>query len=413
MENAENKPFFWKFLRSFLKLTILCGLILLFFWINVKKIIEDKIYQYLSKQQAQTEEAWLPLPGDPKEMIYEWKYNGQSYAIKEILYGSFYDFYASLPETYSYYDEELPQNWEEEYFNMFLRHPAEDKTISELAAKIKELGIKNKLSDDRIVELTLSFVQNIPYDEAKAKRILSESRIDQSKNTGDTPDYPYETLYKKTGVCSDKSLLAYSLIREMGYGVAIFVYEAENHMSIGIKCPQNYSAYDSGYCYVETTSPGNKIGIIPELDITNNNASSAKEIEYFNDNENAPSNSKTIGAAKIINTSDGKAYGGIIQTIATQQNIAELKTFLNKEKVALSSIKISLKENQDAVADLKDEMDKLLSKENYSEYNNLVPKYNGQIKDYQKDLKVYNKRIEIYNQKVNEYNKLIKSFYQI
>jgi hypothetical protein len=353
------------------------------------------------------------MPVDSKEIVYEWKYNGQPYVIKETLYNSYYDFYASLPKTYSYYDGGLPQNWEEEYFNMFLRHPVEDKTIPELAAKIKELGVKNKLSDDQIVELTLSFVQNIPYDEAKAKRILSKSQIDQSKNAGDTPDYPYEVLYKKTGVCSDKSLLAYSLIREMGYGVAIFVYETENHMSVGIKCPQNYSTYDSGYCYAETTNPENKIGIIPELDITNNAASSAKEIEYFSDNENFPSNSKIIGEAKIINTSDGKIYRGIVQTIATQQNITNLKAFLRKEKETLSSMKAALQKHSDEISDLKDRMDKLLSSDAYKEYNSLVPGYNNQVASYQKDLKSYNNRVKVYNQKVNEYNELIKSFYQI
>ncbi len=412
MRNTIFKPFFWKFLRSFLKLLILIILIGIFFLTDGEKIIEDGIRQYANKQN-QPKEIQLPTPSNPIEMIYEWKYGGHLYTLKETLYGSFYDFYASQPKTFSYYEENLPQNWEEEYFNMFLNYPAEDKTIPELAAKIKELGLNNNLDDDHIVELTLSFVQNLPYDEDKAKRILSENQTDQSKNTADAPNYPYEVLYKKTGVCSDKSLLAYALIREMGYGAAIFVYKAENHMSIGIKCPQNYSTYASGYCYAETTNPGNKIGLIPELDVTNNKASDVKEIEYFDNNEDSSLSLKTIGAAKIINAVDGKTYKGIIRTIAIQQDITDLKIFLNKEKNVLNSTKNTLLKKQNEISDLKDKLDKLLAKKNYTEYNDLVSKYNNQIRSYQKDLKDYNSHIKNYNQKVNEYNNLIKNFYQI
>jgi hypothetical protein len=412
MENTTNKPFFGRFLRNFLELLFLIVLIVVFFGAGGEKILEEKIRQYIGTQDQPIEKKPLPEPSDPVEMAYEWKYNGQKYSIKETLFSSYYNFYSTLPKTYSYQEGELAQNWEEEYFGMFLGYPIEDKTIPELAVKIKELGTKNNLSDDQIVELALSFVQNIPYDEIKAKRILSGNNLSQSEDAENAPDYPYEVLYKKLGVCSDKSLLAYSLIKELGYGVAVFVYDAENHMSIGIKCPQNYSTYNSGYCYAETTNPGNKIGFVPELDVADNKAASAKEIELFGDNQNTSSNSKIIGEARIINKIDGEVYGGVVQTVATQGKISELKAFLSQEKKSLDAMRTTLLNSQNKIAEKKNSMDKLLAKDNYAEYNDLVPEYNEKIASYQKDLKKYNARIKNYNTKVKEYNSLIKSFYQ-
>ncbi len=411
MENTENKPFLGKFLRGFFELLFLLLIILAFFWVGGGKIIEDRLQEYLGNSKDQTEEKKLPDPVNPKIITYEWEYAGKKYSIEETLFGSYFNFYTMLPKTYSYYEGEMPQNWEEEYFSMFLSYPTEDRTIPELAAKIKELGTKNNLSGDSIVELALSFVQNIPYDEARAKRILSENQFNQSENKKDAPNYPYEVLYEKTGICSDKSFLAYSLIKELGYGVAVFVYEAENHMAIGIKCPKEYSTYNSGYCYAETTNPGNKIGLIPEIDTTNNQAYSVKEIELFGNKENSIPNSKTVGEAKIINTSEGNVYGGIIKTIATQQKIAELKTFLNKEKIALNSMQDVLSQDQKWIKDQKEKMNKLLDKNSLEKYNDLVPEYNEHILEYQKDLKNYNNHVKTYNQKVNEYNSLIKNFH--
>ena len=412
MENTTNKPVLGKFLRGFLELLLLLMLVLVFFWMDGEKIIENKVRQYVGSKNNSVETVKLPAPADPVKITYQWEYGGQQYIIEENLFKSYYDFYAALPTTYSYYEGELAQNWEEEYFNMFLAHPAEDKTIPELAIKIKELGVKNNLSDDQIVELVLSFVQNITYDEVKAKKILSKNNLNQLEDAENAPDYPYEVLYKKTGICSDKSLLAYSLMRELGYGVAIFVYDAENHMSIGIKCPEKYSTYDSGYCYAETTNPGNKIGLIPDLDTVNNTASSVKEIGLFDDNQDTSLNSKIIGEAKIISRTEGKSYGGIIKTIAIQQKITDLKVFIGKEKGLLSSMQVALSSDQNKITDLKNKMDKLLKKDDFSEYNNLVPKYNEKITDYKKKLDDYNSRVNNYNQKVKEYNSLIKSFYQ-
>ena len=56
-------------------------------------------------------------------------------------------------------------------------------------------------------------------------------------------------------MCSEKSELLAYLLRGLGYEVVIFRFETESHDAVGIKCPQQYSYKDTGYCFVESTSP--------------------------------------------------------------------------------------------------------------------------------------------------------------
>ncbi|MCX6774110.1 MAG: hypothetical protein NTY68_03900 [Candidatus Micrarchaeota archaeon] len=44
-------------------------------------------------------------------------------------------------------------------------------------------------------------------------------------------------------------------MKDLGYGVALFSFEPENHMAVGIRCPIEYSYRGTGYCFVETTTP--------------------------------------------------------------------------------------------------------------------------------------------------------------
>ena len=56
------------------------------------------------------------------------------------------------------------------------------------------------------------------------------------------------------GICGEKSQLLAFLLRELGYGIAIFYNQQENHESVGIKCSSN-DWKDTGYCFVETSAP--------------------------------------------------------------------------------------------------------------------------------------------------------------
>jgi hypothetical protein len=113
--------------------------------------------------------------------------------------------------------------------------------------------IKAKSNDpNQQAKIAISLVQSIPYDWDGLYGI-PEGRM------------PYEVLYDKTGVCGEKSGLLTYLLRELGFGVAIFEYEAENHRAVGIRC--NNGNYNSQYCFIEATDhypigkiPSNYVG---------------------------------------------------------------------------------------------------------------------------------------------------------
>lgn len=203
----------------------------------------------------------VPEFTNEKKVKFSWRYNGVNYSINETLYQSVYDFYRHTIETFEP-PKGISSDWSEIFYGIFLEPAVNDKTFSQIAEAIKNEGLKHGLNDDQIAELALAFVQKIPYDDDKAEKdLLTEDAI--------STFHPYETLYGQKGICSDKSFLAILLLRELGYGVALFEYDSANHIAVGVKCPLKYSIDNTGYCYAETTWPGHRIGDVPETDLEN------------------------------------------------------------------------------------------------------------------------------------------------
>jgi hypothetical protein len=99
--------------------------------------------------------------------------------------------------------------------------------------------IKSLTPDVHIqARIAISLVQNIPYTDV-----------------ADFEKYPYGVIWEHGGACSEKSDLLLFLLRELGFGTATLIYKNENHRAVGIKCPDKYDVDDSGYCYVEVTTP--------------------------------------------------------------------------------------------------------------------------------------------------------------
>lgn len=350
-------------------------------------------------RQKQEVEKTFPQTSGAVEKNYSWKYAGKEYELSQNLYESSYAFYQASPKVYSY-EGNLPENWQEQYYGMFLVAHKEDDPVVTLANSLRELGKKSGLSSDQIVELAIAFVQSIPYDDAKAAQI--------DKEGGDaTVRYPYEVLYENSGVCSEKSLLAAAILRQLGYGSALFAYEQDNHMAVGVQCPKEYSTYASGYCYAETTAVGHKIGIVPEIDPTKSKAVEIRELGSF-EKEASANLSKELGSADIYQKNQAAEYRGIIATIKTNQEIAQLQkdiTALKKKLLAMQA-EVSKLENQ--LEDMKDDMEKYKRKEDFESYNDLVKPYNKKAEEYRKAVSQYNSLVDQYNKKIARYNSLIK-----
>lgn len=354
-----------------------------------------KTVELAGESLQKPEEKIFPAESEPKEKIYNWEYKGKKYTLSETLFESSYQHYESQPKTFSYFGN-LPENWEEEYYGMFLKGNNADRTIEKLAADLQELGRKNKLSDDQIVELTMSFVQAISYDDARASEILS-------KNGDVKMQYPFETLFLQKGVCSDKSLLATVILRKMGYGTALFAFEDDNHMAIGIKCPESSSTYGSGYCYAETTSTGNKIGIIPSFDARSN-----KTVSLENFDLSQQENLRQLGRVTIFQKFAGKEYNGVAATEKTIQEISTLKKQIDLTFAQLKIQQKNINEAEDKLKEMQKDLQKLRDAQSVENYNSLAKKYNKLLEDYKDKVKKYNSDVTLYNQTIARYNLLIR-----
>lgn len=347
------------------------------------------------------EEKSFPELSDPVSKIYSWEYDGKTYKISTELYKSSYLFYQKAQKAYSY-SGDLPQNWQEEYYGMFLKTDSKDKAIFSLVQEIKKQGRAQRLDDDQIVELVIAFVQSIPYDDSKAVAI---SRQDENA----TVRYPYEVLYEKSGVCSEKSLLAIALLRELGYGAAAFVYEQDNHMAIGIQCPKQYSTYGSGYCYAETTMPGHKIGIIPEMDSSKNKAVAVRELSSFGSEDDSKSETvKELGNADIYQKTVAGEYKGIIETVEINNEIQQLQKSTTTLRSRLLQMQKEIADLDSQLENTRRKMNKLENEGDVDGYNKLVSPYNKKVKESEVAVEKYNVLVDQYNKQTSRYNSLIR-----
>jgi|SRR3989338_4843717 len=369
---------------------------------------ETAIISDSSRNNLSQTEKILPAKEGEKSSSFNWKYKGKSYLLSENLYESYYQFYKTLPNS-------LPANdasqvkWYTTYNEMFIDGADGDDTVQTLAEKIRALGEERKLNENQMVELVSAFVQTIPYDQGKLERRKSGLDGITEKIT-----YPYEVLYEDTGVCQDKSYLVYALLKELGYGVTIFLFPdpKDNHMAIGVKCPLAYSNYDSGYCFIETTSLGNKIGMIPDLIPQSRIATSNIQINTIDDSSAADDEYQPLGNIEILNTIDGKEYTGIIDTISTQRELLRLRKTIDVYKGELKALSAEIGSQEKDLDKMEKKMKSLKDDEKYDDYNDLVEKYNSLLSKVKKNIKAYNRQVAVNNAVVERYRVLANDFYR-
>ena len=175
---------------------------------------------------------------NPKTVNYEYVLRGNHSQIPYTVYGGMNDHLRNQPRYIEYRMDQSPPT-DIDFIMKDLDNKEQKPFIDPLVKEIENITT-NK--DDR-ARIAISLVQNIDYDS-------------EGLRTGDLKGkYPYEVLCTGCGVCSEKSELLAYILRGLGYGVVIFRFEAEKHDAVGIKCPQQYRYMDTGYCFVESTSP--------------------------------------------------------------------------------------------------------------------------------------------------------------
>jgi len=398
--SEKNKYLF----KNILKAIFVIGIVVLFIW----GIVSDKQAD-ISTNNVNTNvlERNFPALREPKTVIFQWEYKDKTYTLTEILYKTAYEYYNSEPKVYYCPKSGCPEGWEENYAKIFLKKVEGDNTISQIASDIKTIGQRTKLDDDQIVELTIAFVQSIPYDFEKTK--VAEF----------LPRYPYETLYDNKGICSDKSFLAVLLLEEMDYGVALFAFDYEKHIAPAVKCPKEYSSYNSGYCFAEVTDFGFRIGEIPPIDIVTGRPKTKAIIELFNEGKEIGLSRSELKNPKIYEITDGNSYQGIIKTNQIIQRIETLEKELGELKRIISLLENEANQLKTSV-DYYDQQAKAayrmheIFKDNasYNEYMRLYFQYKSVYANYESKLNEYNMKVDKYNNLATEYNVVIRNFYK-
>jgi len=187
-------------------------------------------------QKNETEKEKERLMSSPRELSFFYILGGQNRTINYTVYYGVYSYIHSLPRDY------YCTVWADECRSVFLATRYIDEPVQReyMLPLVEAIRNQTNNTDDQ-ARIAISLVQNIPYDS-------------EGVRTGKLGDsYPYEVLYENIGACEEKSRLLVFLLRELGYGSALFTFTEERHMAVGIKCTRGQ--YRGEYCFVETTMP--------------------------------------------------------------------------------------------------------------------------------------------------------------
>ncbi|MDP3986787.1 MAG: hypothetical protein Q8P81_01020 [Nanoarchaeota archaeon] len=221
-----------------------------------------------------------------EDIVLTYFLEGSDRTVNFPLYKGVEDYVLGLSRIISYEGSEVPSR--ADFKIKSINEGVQREMILPLVKEIQNLAPTDKVDQARIA---ISIVQNIPYGHSNRTLFFGGKETNYSR-------YPYEVLYDSKGICGEKSALMAFLLKELGYGTAIFYFEEENHEAIGIKCPVEKSLYGSGFCFVETGGPsiisdislefsdGIRLDSTPEVILISEGISLPKGLDEYRDAKN-------------------------------------------------------------------------------------------------------------------------------
>ena len=199
-------------------------------------------------------------------------------------------------------------------YNAIVDNEVQKKYVSKMVENIRRAA---KKPDDE-ARIAISLVQHIKYD----ANTLNEFKYNKSKSGQKyIGRYPYTILFENWGgVCGEKSFLLALLLKELGYGVALYEFDnmglgGTGHIALGIKAPAQYTYKGTGYALIESTSPE-----IPTFD----------EYSFAGTNVTMSSTNPT----KTVIVSDGKSFTTIGTEYSDAQRERSIYQAMGKVKAA-------------------------------------------------------------------------------
>ena len=142
--------------------------------------------------------------------------------------------------------------------------------ISGLIDSLYNIRVKRQLDDVDFANMIVTFVQDIPYT-----YILDAQRCEDQDDTygGCLEDVkfgilsPIEFLHTLKGDCDTRTVLLYTILKELGFEPKIAISEAYEHSVLLLNIPSggNDYIYDKSrkFYFWETTAPGWPSGVLP------------------------------------------------------------------------------------------------------------------------------------------------------
>jgi len=332
----------------------------------------------------------VTLSADQKLVHFTWKYNSKSYYLDEIFSHSLYNNYVGTSKILTYNESNPPANLRDSFYALFLAQKSGDTSLDKIIGDLKSLAGREAIAGDKLVDFIMAFVQYIPYD--------------TSKTNTSQPNFIYETLYKNSGICSDKTFLSVAILRKLGYGAAIFDYPEQKHSAAAVQCPIDKSTYGSGYCYVETTNYF-PIGTLPQTVSSNASANSPTQIEDV---------FKTDGFTTLekYQMTDAGIYNGIENTMNRVAAIVSMRNNILNAQTEINLLKTEVEALAAELLTIQAQMRAYQDAGNVAAYNGLVPQYNEKVAVYNTKVSNQKLKIDLYNAYVSDYNKALNEFFQ-
>jgi hypothetical protein len=136
-------------------------------------------------------------------------------------------------------------DWVPGFYLAFLSDRHQDEFYRDLLSEFRRIRDEKSLDSDRYLELMAVGIQSLPYREK-----------------GGAPHFAVETFAERTGDCDDKSLLLAGLLSREGYRVSLLVFDAEDHMAVGIAA-DGCRYRNTSFAFLESTNLS-LVGIPPE-----------------------------------------------------------------------------------------------------------------------------------------------------
>jgi hypothetical protein len=263
--------------------------------------------------------------------------------------------------------------WLPQSYRAMVQDPAQDSLYTAILAETDKIRIQQKLSDDEYLELIVVYIQSLKYETREQN----------------PAKFPVETAVDRAGDCDDKSLLLAGLLSWEGYPVALLLFGPESHMAVGVGS-DDYLYKNTGYTFVETTNysfvgvPTDKLG---------------GNLTLYSDPAVIP----------ISNGTKFYSSGSETRYIHDMYVLSDLKA--KELEPQVKSVEVDLTSQQEKIAQLESQIQKIRNTGNSGSYNAQVAVHNALVSDYNAQLNAYRQLFDRYEKYAHIHNYILDHMY--